>query len=240
VSKLSPVVLLAVAALVVSCQRAPRQVATPPPVTQSFEELRTDGAARLAARDWEGALRVYQAALAAQPDDLDVRYGVAIALSQLDRAEEATHAFAWVVQHGSPDQESVRVARQWLASARPATAEPPAERAATSDDGRAVGTVRGRTEGFNPTPGPTATLRILLEGDEAGNRDQRYWAKARLNDRYEISDVVPGGYRLRAQLGPVRLWETRVVVERGRPTVVDLTRATAVASIEALRSPSSP
>jgi tetratricopeptide (TPR) repeat protein len=240
VSKLSPLLMLAVAALVVSCQRAPRQVATPPPAKQSFEELRTDGAARLAARDWEGALRAYQAALADQPDDLDVRYGTAIALSQLDRADEAAHAFTWVVQHGSPDHESVRVARQWLASARPARAEPPSERAATGDDGRAVGAVRGRTEGLNLTSGTAATLRILLEGDEAGNRDRRYWAKARLNDQYEISDVVPGGYRLRAQLGPVRLWETRVVVERGRPTIVDLTRATAVASIEALRSPSSP
>jgi tetratricopeptide (TPR) repeat protein len=241
VNNFSPLVVLAVAALVLGCERAPRSVATRPPVRQSFEELRTDGAARLAARDWEGALRVYQAALADQPDDLDARYGVAIALSQLDRADEAAHAFTWVVQHGSPDHESVRVARQWLASAaRPATAEPPSERAATSDDGRAMGTVRGRTEGLNPTPGPSATLRILLEGDEAGNRDRRYWAKARLNDRYEISDVAPGGYRLRAQLGPVRLWETRVVVERGRPTIVDLTRATAVASIEALRSPSFP
>jgi hypothetical protein len=234
-------VLLAVAILVVGCDRAPRRVAAPPPVGQSFEELRADGAARLAARDWEGALRAHQAALAARPDSLDVRYGLAIALSQLDRADEAGQAFAWIVEHGSSDDESVRVARQWLAAAaRPSTGEPNPARAAGGDGGRGLGTVRGQTEWPHLTPGTTATLQILLEGDDAGTRDRRYWAKVGLNRPYEIADVAPGNYRLKAQVGPIRLWETRVVVERGRPAVVDLTRATAVASADALRPASAP
>jgi hypothetical protein len=236
VSRRSPLAALAVALLVASCERAPRPAAVRPSATQSFEELRAEGATRLAARDWEGALRAYQAALAAEPDRLDVRYGLAVALSHLDRAEEAAQAFTWVVQHGSPDDEAVGVARQWLASlARPATGEERSERAATSDDRRASGTVRGRTEWPDLTPGTVATLQILLEGDDGGNRDRRYWAKVRLNEPYEIADVVPGGYRIRAQVGPVRLWETRVVVERGRPAIVDLTRTTAVAPADALR-----
>ena len=240
-SSLSRLALLAAAVLVVGCERAPRPVAFRPPVTQSFEELRADGAERLAARDWEGALRAYQAALAVQPDSLDVRYGLAIALSQLDRADEAAQAFTWVVQHGSPDDELARVARQWLASAaRPSTREPTSGPAATSDDRRVSGVVRGRTEWANLAPGTVARLQILLEGDDGGNRDRRYWAKARLNEPYEITDVAPGAYRLKAQVGPVRLWETRVVVERGQPAVVDLTRATAVAPAEALRPSSDP
>ena len=210
-------------------------------MTQSFEELRADGAERLAARDWDGAFRAYQTALAVQPDSLDVRYGLAIALSQLDRADEAAQAFTWVVQHGSPDEEPVRVARQWLASAaRPSAGEATSPRAAASDDGRVLGAVRGRTEWSNLTPGTVAKLQILLEGDDGGNRDRRYWAKARLNEPYEITDVAPGGYRLKAQVGHVRLWETRVVVERERPAIVDLTRATAVAPAEALRAQSVP
>ena len=108
------------------------------------------------------------------------------------------------------------------------------------DDGRLVGTVRGQTEWSNLTPGTVATLQILLEGDDGGTRDRRYWAKVRLNRPYEITDVAPGHYRLRAQVGPVRLWETRVVVERGRPAIVDLTPATAVASAEALRPTPAP
>ena len=232
---------LAVAVFVAGCERAPRPVAVRTSVTQSFEELRADGAVRLAARDWEGALRAYQAALAAQPDRLDVRYGLAIALSHLDRADEVVQAFTWIVEHGSPEEESVRVARDWLASvARPSTGEPRSERAATSEDGRALGTVRGRTEWHNLTPGPPPTLQILLEGDDGGNRDRRYWAKVRLNEPYEMTDVVSGSYRLKAQVGPVRLWETRVGVEHGRPTIVDLTRATAVAPAEALRAQSVP
>lgn len=226
--------MLAVAIFVVGCNRAPHPVAARPSVPQSFEELSADAAARLAARDWEGALRAYQAALPAQPDSLDVRYGLAIALSQLDRADEAVQAFTWIVEHGAPDGEPVRVARQWLASAaRPSTDEPTSGRAAA--DGRLAGAVRGQTDWPNLTPGTVATLQILLEGDDGGTRDRRYWAKVRLNKPYEIADVVPGRYRLRAQVGPVRLWDTRVMVERGRVAIVDLTRATAVAPAEALR-----
>jgi hypothetical protein len=236
VSSLAHLLVLAVAILVVGCERAPRSAAARGSVTQSFEDLRADGAARLAARDWEGALRAYQAALAAQPESLDVRYNVAIVLSHLDRVDEAVQAFTWVVEHGPAGDDSVRVARQWLASlARPSTGEGTSERAGPVDDRRGLGAVRGRTEWFDLTPGTTATLQILLEGDDVGNRDRRYWARARLNEPYEITDVIPGGYRLRAQAGHVRLWETRVVVERGRLAVVDLTRATAVASSEALR-----
>ena len=233
--------VLTVLVLAVGCDRAPRRVAAPPPVAQSFEELRTDGATRLAARDWEGALRAYQAALAVQPDSLDVRYGVAIALSQLDRTDEAAQAFAWIVEHGPADHESVRVARQWLApAARPSTGEPTSARAAAADGTPALGTVRGQTEWPHLTPGATANLQILLEGDDVSVRDRRYFAKVRLNRPYEIADVAPGNYRLKAQVGLVRLWETRVVVERGRATVVDLTRATAVASADALRPASAP
>lgn len=226
--------MLAVAVFVVGCNRAPHPVAARPSVPQSFEELSADAAARLAARDWEGALRVYQAALAAQSDSFDVRYGLAIALSQLDRADEAVQAFTWIVEHGAPDEEPVRVARQWLASAaRPSTDEPTSGRAGA--DGRLVGAVRGQIDWPHVTPDTVATLQILLEGDDGGTRDRRYWAKVRLNRPYEITDVVPGRYRLRAQVGPVRLWDTRVMVERGRAAVVDLTRATAVAPAEALR-----
>jgi tetratricopeptide (TPR) repeat protein len=239
-SSRSRLVLLAVLVLVVGCDRAPRRVAAPP-VVQSFEELRADGAARLAARDWEGALRAYQAALAVQPDSIDIRYGLAIALSQLDSTDEATQAFAWIVEHGLPDDESVRVARQWLASAaRPSTGERTSARVTTGDGGRGLGAVRGQTEWPHLTPDTTATLQILLEGDDVSSRDRRYWAKVRLNRPYEIADVAPGNYRLKAQVGLVRLWEMRVAVERGRAAVVDLTRATAVASADALRPASAP
>lgn len=235
-SSRSRLVLLAVLVLVVGCDRAPRRVSAPPPVTRSFEELSADGAARLAAGDWNGAVVAYQTALSAQPDNLDVRYGLAVALSHLDRADEAVQAFTWVVQHGSPDSEAVHVARQWLASAsRPSPAEPPPAPAAATDEKPGQSGVRGRTEWPLLPPGTPATVQILLEGDDAANRDRRYWAKARLNEPYEIADVAPGSYRLKAQVGPVRLWDTRVVVERGPPAVVDLTRATAIASTEALR-----
>ena len=240
-SSSSRLVLLAVAVFVIGCNRAPHPVAARPTAPQSFDELSADAAARLAARDWEGALRAYQAALAAEPDRLDVRYGLAIALSQLDRADEAVHAFTWIVEHGAPDEEAVRVARQWLASAaRPSTGVPTSGGAAAGDGGRLAGTVRGQTDWPNLTPGTVATLQILLEGDDGGTRDRRHWAKVRLNRLYEIIDVAPGRYRLRAQVGPIRLWETRVMVERGRPAVVDLTPATAVASADALRPAPAP
>jgi hypothetical protein len=56
-----------------------------------------------------------------------------------------------------------------------------------------------------------------------------------LNEPYQIARVVPGRYRVIAQVGPIRLWDTTADVREGQPTVLDLAQATSVASKDALR-----
>ncbi|HXG02425.1 MAG TPA: hypothetical protein VNO23_03280, partial [Candidatus Binatia bacterium] len=82
---------------------------------------------------------------------------------------------------------------------------------------------------------PRPWLQILLVGEEGEARGRRYGARTRLNDPYRIERVAAGRYRLMAQVGPVRLWDTPVTVPERGAAVVDLTPSTAVAPPEALR-----
>jgi len=73
----------------------------------------------LAARgDYEGAWRLYYQALQAASEDVSLWYGLGMTLSHLNKRRETEEAFQYVVRHGRPDSEEVRLARRWLADAR--------------------------------------------------------------------------------------------------------------------------
>jgi len=105
--------------------RAPEAVATP----VSAEEWAAEGDRRLAARDFSGALAAYDEALALDPTDVALYYRAGVALSHLGDREQTTALFLWVVRHGDPDGEEVRVARAWLEAA---SRLPPLEQRAAS------------------------------------------------------------------------------------------------------------
>jgi hypothetical protein len=186
---------------------------------------------------WERAARAYEQALVYAPQDLGLRYRAGVAWAHADRVEQAATAFFWVVDHGQPTQEEVRLARQWLVQAGFAPG-PEASRANPGgpEEPRALGGLRGRTAWPDLEPDrPRPNLQILLEGAEAATRGRRYWAKVPLTASYEVPGIVPGRYRVMAQVGPIRLWETQVEIRAGEPTVLDLTPATSVAPADALR-----
>src|SRR3990172_6115950 len=68
--------------------------------------------------NYEGAWRLYNDALQAAPEDVSLWYALGVALSRLDQREETEAAFRYVVDHGKPDSEEVRLARQGLGGAR--------------------------------------------------------------------------------------------------------------------------
>jgi hypothetical protein len=79
-------------------------------------------------------------------------------------------------------------------------------------------------------------VQIQLVADDGSPQGcRRYGATFRLGDPYRFAGVTPGSYRLRARVGDTLLWDTSVSVEEGRPTVLNLTPATSVASPDALR-----
>ncbi len=220
-----------------ACQRPPLETPGPRAEGPSVATLQAQGDAELGRRNWEAALRAYSEVLRQQPAHFDARYRVAVALSHQGRTEEATAAFQWVAQHGPADREETRLARQWLAAAgerSDGAPEPPA--AAPADAGEAApGRLRGRTEWTTLDPaGPRPRLQLLLVGDDERTRGRRYGARTALTEPYEFTGVVPGRYRLLAQVGRVRLWDLTVTVGDTAPTVVDLTPATSVAGPDAL------
>jgi hypothetical protein len=233
------VVATTLALALAGCQRSSGPM-PPPQAEASFETLQADGDARLRERDWEGAVRAYEAALARNPASLPVRYGLGVAQAQLDRREQATAAFGWVVEHGPADRDEVRMARQWLTDAgvfktRVVAEAAPSETRVAPTAVPGGGLLQGRTEwpGLDPNRS-RPNVQILLEGDDSSTRGLRYMAKAALNDPYRIEKVMPGHYRVLAQVGPTRVWETAVAIRADTPTVLDLTQATAIARPSAL------
>ena len=72
-------------------------------------------AAILAGRgDYEEAARLYSEALQAAPEDVSLWYALAVTLRHLRRSREAAEAFEYVVRHGRPTSQEVRLARLWL------------------------------------------------------------------------------------------------------------------------------
>jgi hypothetical protein len=235
--------------LIAGCRQTPPAPPSPPrtELAPTFAALRADGDARLAAKDWAGAALAYDQALVYQPSSVPVRYGRAIALSYLDRRDEAVTAFLWVVDNAPLTSEESRVARQWLVSAGVRTMPAPkipVPQPAVSEGAEAVrpgGRVKGKTQWTELERGAQRlTLQILMEGDEAVTEGRYYGTRVRLNEPYEIAGISPGRYRLSAQVGPIRLWDTRIVVNEGTPAVLDLTPATSIAPANALRPGGAP
>ena len=231
-------VLLALAALaaVAACQRPG---AAPPAAEsrRSFHELAAEGDGYLAAQAWSAAARAYEAALAHDPSSLPVRYRLGVAYAALGRADDAARSFEWVVDHGPADRDEVRLARQWLEEAgrrsgptRPETVAQP------SDEPPATAQLHGRTEWRELDPDrPVPQLQILRVGEDGPARGRRYGTRTRLNEPYRFERVAPGRYRVMAQVGAIRLWDTAVTVPEAGAAVLDLTPATAVAAADALR-----
>jgi len=81
----------------------------------TFGDILSDEAAILAGRgDYEEAARLYSEALQAAPEDVSLWYALAVTLRHLRRSREAAEAFEYVVRHGRPTSQEVRLARLWL------------------------------------------------------------------------------------------------------------------------------
>jgi tetratricopeptide (TPR) repeat protein len=197
------------------------------------EQLRADGVAALEKGRYESALRAFAEALSRLPDDVGLHYLLAVTYSHLDRKDDATLAFRYVVQHGKPGSQEVQAATRWLAGvgivigrAEPAPPDPP-EVLTASLQGKIVWPL-----------GPDRAmprLQLQLEGIGPTTQGKRYGIFAHFNGLYAFPQVRPGDYRLRAQIAYTRVWEMDVTV--GDKTVLDLTQDNAVAR-DLLKNPS--
>src|SRR5262245_62758379 len=231
IGKLAPIALVGLA-LASGCSRPPT---TPAPAASIGVSPREEGD-RIARRgDHAGAVTKYREALQATPNYVRLRFALGSALAQLDRRAEATEQFRWVVEHGTPGQEEVALAREWLAAASENTGPSssrqdvtmsPAPGAEGTTASPGVGSIKGKTSwpSVNPDTQPVA-LELRFNGDDAATTGKNFRLHIGLGRPYAMSDLPAGAYRLVGRSGAVKLWEQRVVVSAGTETALDLSEA---------------
>src|SRR5262245_13954626 len=234
--------VLAVAALATACSGPPPAVTRPaasvPSVAPAEPQLLAE---TLVARgDWAGAVTQYRQALAGRPNDIGLHFGLGSALSHLDRVPEAAAEFVWVVNNAPSTSPEAAAAREWLAQAgklpsADTQAAAPSTQATRPESGHGVktgdeemrgvpyGTVRGITSWPGVTAESNVRLSIGLMGADEATKGKRYPLHIMLGQPYTPSKIPAGAWLRVAKSGEKRLWETRVVVEPSKETVVDLT-----------------
>lgn len=232
-----PQVLLAAALLTAACQ-GPAPSPAPVQSGASPEELRARADAHFAEKNYDQAVAAYRDALAADERNLAVRHRLAVALAQLGRGDEAAEVFHAVIAQAPPGSDEARIARQWIAE-RESPAQPVGATTLSPSTGAETGgtaRVEGRTEWAHLDPSRARpNLQLLLQGDEVGTQGRRYWSRTLLGEPYRFDNVAPGRYRLIAQVGSVRLWDTSVTVAGPGTIEVDLTTQKSPAKPDALR-----
>ena len=215
--------MVSTALIAAGCRQSPPQ----PPRTE-VADLEPLAKAREAMdrRDYDTAIGLLREALARRPADLETHYRFGVSASHLDRPDEASRAFEWVVAHGEPGAPEVQIARDWLGgrtiSIVPSPAIPAAEGKApapkpdmASLTGRAVG-----PEGAKPR------LQLFLKGLPGTTvRDEYYVLRTDQHGTFRFTDVVPGDYMLTNAVAGPPAWRLRVSLARGDRLVLDLSPA---------------
>ena len=191
----------------------------------------------MARGDYAGAAARYREAVQKEPESLTLHFALGNALSRLNQVDETAQEFAWVLEHGRPDQQEVAMARQWLIEAgrlsEPATAstspsvpsasEPAAPDTAPDKPTVGYGALKGKTlwPGLPKDDQPvTLDLRVTGEGPNAANQFRFHIG---LGKPYTMSRLPAGPYRVVGRVRDLVLWDTRVVIAPNAETVLDLT-----------------
>jgi hypothetical protein len=225
--------LLALA--IAGCQRAPAPSAsasTPVETVGSLtERLKSEGDVLMTQQRYEEAAVKYQAALNQAPDDIAIRYALAVALSHTSQREETVTQFRLVVQRGTPGSPEVKAAREWLAKAgeidasQPAVAGSDSPESADPKKGRVYGKIRWND--ITPQQKRVA-ITVNLIGDAVETRDVRMGRPDfKIGRNYEFRNVPPGAYRLVAEAAGTPMWDLKVEVAAEKLTTLDLTEGNA-------------
>ena len=216
-------------ALLSGCSGPPPSPPAPPAITSapSPAQLREEGDARARRGEHARAAESYRAALRLAPDDLFLHFALGSVLSYTDRRDETVEQFSWVVAHGRPGQPEVATARAWLAAAQP----PPKAAASRTEPQPApapgpLGAVKGATSwpGVDPES-QWVPLELRIAGAAPETAHMKMRIRLFLGRPYTFLSLPAGPYRILARSGGTKLWETRVVVDAGKETVLDLSEA---------------
>jgi hypothetical protein len=228
---------LALSFVVTGCQRAPATGPAPAsvPAGPLTGRLKAEGDALMAQQAYEQAAVKYQAALNEAPNDIPIRYALAVALSYLPRREETIEQFRIVLYRGEPGSFEVKAARDWLANAKElegietvGTGAAATTPTGTSGGAANGGKVNGQIKWQDITPQKKMVrVNVNLIGEEGETRDVRLGREFKIGRVYEFRDVPPGNYRLVADVGGTSMWDMKVVVQPQKENTFDLTDSNA-------------
>jgi len=207
-----------------ACQRS-----SPPLLSSAGSlagQLTAEGDALMAQGDYERAAVKYQSALNEAPNEIAIRYALAVALSYTTRRDETIQQFKIVVSRGEPSSTEVKAAREWLASVNgledtSVSVMPSIAQA----EGRAAktGRVLGRIQWHDIDPHDRMVrISVSLTGEDVATRMTRPF---KIGRPYEFRNVPPGSYRLVAEVGGTPMWDVKIDVSADNDTPLDLTEA---------------
>jgi tetratricopeptide (TPR) repeat protein len=189
----------------------------PPPSSRPIEvPAAARAAVALGAGRYEEAATLYREALRLDPLAIPSHYGLAVALSYVDRSA-AIREFQWVVINAPKDSPEAGEARAWLvrAGALPKT---PVEQAAAStlerqrDNaalfGRAIMAEKGQPVG------PVSRMQLFLVGQpDSPTKEERYNLRTAEDGTFKFPNVLPGPYMLTNRVAGDPTWRLRVVLK---------------------------
>ena len=176
------------------------------------------------------AVARFREALAQAPDNVGLRYGLAVALSFSDRGA-AIREFQWLMAHAPAGSREAEEARGWLTKAGALPLAPRVER--TGQDRQAGnGALAGRALFAEGAARPEAMqrLQLFLVGQPASpTKEARYVLRTDEEGNFKFPDVVPGPYMLTNRLAGQPIWRLRVEVAPAEEKQLELTPGNSVA-----------
>jgi tetratricopeptide (TPR) repeat protein len=216
--------LIALVVSLAACQ------GTPPP-RPAAKDTRLLAAEALERGDYARAADLYRTALASDPGNLKLHYGLAVAASYLDRRTEAVREFTWVLDRAPADSDEAKTAHQWLTSvgalprgrsALSQDAPAPDESAAKDKEKTGYATVEGRVL-FGETPGAIAPMkRMQLLLYDHPRKENYFRMRTDEAGQFRFTKVPPGIYKLTDKVAGQPTWRLRVELKAGQELTLEL------------------
>jgi hypothetical protein len=204
----------------VACQS---RVPAPPP--RAEEGAATRARAALELHRYPEAAELFRQALERTPESVSLRYGLAVALSFIDRGA-AGREFQWVLATARPGSPEAIESRQWLARAGLLPGELPAPVGSTRGErqvGHAVLTGRALFGENGGKAAPMRRLQLFLVGQpDSPTNEERYNLRTAEDGSFTFPDVVPGTYMITNRVAGQPIWRLRVELKPGEEKQLDL------------------
>jgi len=208
------------------------QSQTPPQPPARVEE---DAAARASAALEAGrhaeAIALFRRALERKPASVPLRFGLAVALSYMDRGA-ATPEFQWVLTNAGAGSVEAVEARAWLARAG-ALPETALDRANATVQQRQTSdaSLKGRAVfgGKGEKSEPMQRMQLFLVGQpDSPTKTERYNLRSDQDGAFIFPNVVPGPYMLTNRIAGQPIWRLRVEIKPAEQQQLELTPANSV------------